>query len=199
MPILSFPHHFLSPQVTEELQRTFRRVWPRFQPKFCPQYGDRPREEGQECRKDPHPHPERRQGQGPWCRPQRRRDRHPRWELFPSQPRPTRRRTCKSVRFRTGSVPSPLFFHVIFLPHHHRHPTFSKRWARSRAVLGIINAVPRAPQSRVAGLPLFGSRAFAPNPQPWTPLLTMSITGYRQREQEYGCPLIFPPRCPWPR
>jgi len=101
-PILSFPHHFLSPQVTEELQRTFRRVWPRFQPKFYPQYGDRPCEDGQECRKDLQPHPERRQGQGAWCRPQRRRDRHPWWELFPSQPRPTRRRPCKSVRFRTG-------------------------------------------------------------------------------------------------
>jgi len=45
---------------------------------------------------------------------------------------------------------------IIFLPHRHRHPTFSKRWARSRAVLGIVNAVPRAPQSRVAGLPSSG-------------------------------------------
>ena len=198
MPILSFPHHFLSPQLTEELQITFRRVWPRFQPKFCPQYGDRPREEGQECRKDPQPHPERRQGQGPWCRPQRRRDRHPRWELFPSQPRPTRRRPCKSVRFRTGSVPSPLFFHYLSPPS-----------SSSSHILEALGAISRcfgdrqccAPGATVAcrWFALIGPRAFTPNPQPWTPLLTMSIAGYRQREQEYGCPLILPPRRPWPR
>jgi len=53
---------------------------------------------------------------------------------------------------------------IIFLPHHHRHPTFSKRWARSRAVLGIVNAVPRAPQSRVAGLPSSGLVLSPPTP-----------------------------------
>jgi len=144
------------------------------------------RQEGQECRKDPHPHPERRQGQGPWCRPQRRRDRYPRWELFPSQPRPTWRRTCKSVRFRTGSVPSPLFFHYLSPPS-----------SSSSHILEALGAILRcfgdrrccAPGATVAcrWFALIGPRAFAPNPQPWTPLLTMSITGYRQREQEYGC------------
>jgi len=34
---------------------------------------------------------------------------------------------------------------------------------------------------------LIGPRAFAPNPHPWIPLLTMSATGHRQREQECGC------------
>jgi len=47
----------------------------------------------------------------------------------------------------------PFSSFVIFLRHHHRHPSFSKRWARSRAVLEIINALPRAPPSRVSGVP----------------------------------------------
>ena len=169
-----------------------------YQPKFYPRYGDRPREDGQECRKDPRPHPEWRQGQGPWCRPQRRRDRHPRWDLFPSQPRPTRRRTCKSVRFRTGSVPSALFFYRLSPPS-----------SSPSHILEALGAISRCfgdrqccgPGATVAcrWFALIRPRAFAPNPQPWTPLLTMSITGYRQREQEYGLPLIFPPRRPWPR
>ena len=113
--ILSFSHDSLSSQVTEDFHKTLGLVWPRFQPNFCPPCGDRSRQEGQECRKDPHPHPERRQGQGR-SRSQQRRDRHPRRELFPSQPRPAWRRTCESVRFRTGSVPSTLFFQYLSPP-----------------------------------------------------------------------------------
>ena len=43
-PILSFLHNS---QVTEDFHRTLRRVWPRFQPKFCPRCGDRSRQQGQ--------------------------------------------------------------------------------------------------------------------------------------------------------
>jgi hypothetical protein len=45
---------------------------------------------------------------------------------------------------------------IIFLPHHHRHPSFPKRSVRSRAVLEVVNAVPRVPPSRVAGVPSSG-------------------------------------------
>jgi len=44
--------------------------------------------------------------------------------------------------------------------------------------------VPRAPPSRVVGVPWL--RAFAPNPQPWISLPTMSITGHSQRAKKYG-------------
>ena len=40
---------------------------------------------------------------------------------------------------------------TIFLPHHHRHRSFSKCSARSHAVLEIVNAVLWAPPLRVAG------------------------------------------------
>jgi len=42
-----------------------------------------------------------------------------------------------------------------------------------------------APQSRVVGVPSSGL-VLSPNPQAWIYLLTMSITGHRQREQEYA-------------
>ena len=85
-PILSFPCDHISFKITEALHRTFRRVWSRFQSKFRQGSRHSPpshSKEGQECRKDSHPHLERRQGQGTRSHPQRRRARHPRWQLFP--------------------------------------------------------------------------------------------------------------------
>jgi len=54
---------------------------------------------------------------------------------------------------------------IIFLPHHHRHHSFSKRWARSAAVLEIVNAVPgRGATVAFRWCALIGPRAFAPTP-----------------------------------
>ena len=156
-PILSFPRTSLSSQVTEAFHRTFRRVWPRFQPKFHPRCGHRSRQEGEECRKDPHPHPERCQGQGTRSCRQRRRGRHPRRQLFPSQPRPTRLRTGKSVRFRTGSVPSsPLFSRylssiiIVIALCRSAGRDLPQFWGSSMLCPGV------APPSRVAGVPSSG-------------------------------------------
>ena len=52
------------------------------QTKFCPRRYSRSRQDGQKCRKDSRPQPERCQVQRTWCCPQRRRDHHPRRELF---------------------------------------------------------------------------------------------------------------------
>ena len=139
---------------TEVFQKTFRRVWPHFQPKFSPRCGDRSRQEGQECRKDSHPHHVRCQGQGTRCCSQRRRDRHPRRGLFPSQSQHTGQRMCKSVRFRTGSVPSPIFSHYFSPPPSSSSLFFEKLAAISRSLV-IVNAVTRAPL-RVVGMPSSG-------------------------------------------
>jgi hypothetical protein len=47
---------------------------------------------------------------------------------------------------------------IIFLPHHHRHSSFSERLARSHPVLGIVNGVPSSglvlsPQTPNLGCP----------------------------------------------
>jgi hypothetical protein len=69
---------------------------------------------------------------------------------------------------------------IISLPHHHNHhPSFSKRSARSRAVLEVVDAVPRA--SPVPHRPC----TFVSNSKLWIALLTMGITSHYLREQEY--------------
>ncbi len=71
---------------------------------------------------------------------------------------------------------------IIFLPHHRRHHSLSKRWARSCMVLEIVNAVPRR-HRRVSLVCPHRASCFRPKPQSWIPLLTMSVTGHRQQEQ----------------
>jgi hypothetical protein len=91
-----FPRNFLSSQVTEDSHRTFRRVWPRFQPKFYPRCGHVPAKKDGKVEKTRTRTLSGVKGRATWCcRP--------------------RRRTGKSVRFRLRSVPS-LFSHQLSLP-----------------------------------------------------------------------------------
>jgi hypothetical protein len=164
--ILSFPYNFLSSQVTEAFHRTFRRVWPRFQPKFYSQRGDRSRQEGQECRKDLHPHPERYQGQGTCVPPStKKRSSSPTAAFFPLNLDPHGGDPASPSDPERGSYLLHLSSLILILPHHHRHHSLSKRWARSRVVLEIANNVPgRGTTVACRWCALIGSRAFAPNP-----------------------------------
>ena len=96
--------------------RTFRRVWPRFQPKSARGAVTVPVKRDRNVEKTHTRTLSGVKGHGTRCCPQRRGYRYSRCELFCCQPRRNRRRTCKSVRFRSGSVPSPLFFHYLFSP-----------------------------------------------------------------------------------
>ena len=89
--ILSLLHNSLSAQVTEDFHRTIRRVWPRFQPKFCP-CGDRSRQAGQTRTRTLSGV----KAMAPLPSPTKKRSLF-RQEPFPSKCRPTWRRTCKSV------------------------------------------------------------------------------------------------------
>jgi len=114
MPSLFSPsctHNYLSSQVTEDFHRTVRRVWPRFQPKFCPRCGDRSRQEGQARTRTLSGV----KGTAPSAVPNEGDIVIPDGSFFP-RPRPTRRRTYMSVRFGTGSVPSPLFLQYLSPP-----------------------------------------------------------------------------------
>ena len=178
-----FDLNSLSSQVTEDLHIALRRVWPRFRSKFCPRWGNRPRQQGQECRNDFHKHLERCQVRRTRCCPQRRRDRHLRWELFPLSFDPLGGKPASPSDSERGPC-FHLSFLTIFLPPS-SPPLFSKHSGQSRAVPEIVNAVPRAPPSRVACVP--SSRLMlSPQPQTLYPLLTMSIADHRRREREYG-------------
>ena len=82
---------------------------------------------------------------------------------------------------------------IIFPPHH--HPSFSKRWARSRAVLEIVNAVPGATVA-CRWFALIGPRALAPNPQPWIPFTNNEHHRSSPTGARIWLPLIFPPHRP---
>lgn len=119
--------------------------------------------------KGPHPRSKRCQGQGTRCCPRRRRNWHPDVRFFPSQPRLTRWRACKPVRFRPGPY-LHLSSLVIFVPHHYHHPLsrsaqcdLAHFWRSSMLCLG------RCP--RVSLVCPHQDSCFAPNFKPWIPLL----------------------------
>jgi len=81
-----------------------------------------------------------------------------------------------------GSVPSSSLFSHYLSPPSSSSSLLSKCWVRSRMVLYIINAVPRG-HRRVSLVYPHRTSCFRPNPQTWTPSLTMDITGHRQSEK----------------
>jgi hypothetical protein len=99
--ILQSPYNFHC----KATERCIRRVWPRSQSRFRTRHCHRPCEEGQDSGKDPYSHSELPKNKTTRPCRTRRRATHPRRQLFPSQPRPTRVRPCHSVGLRTGCVP----------------------------------------------------------------------------------------------
>jgi hypothetical protein len=184
---------------TEVFQRIFRRVWPRFQPKFCPRRDGRSRQEGQEYRKEM---TRTRtlsgvKGRAPGAVPNEEEILTPDKGFPPLKLGPRGGESASQLDSEWG-----LYLHlsslIIFLPHHRRYPSFSKRWARSRVVLKIVNAVPHAPPSHVAGVPSSGL-VFLPQ----TPNLDTLTNNGHHRLPPAGAIIRFPflstPRRPRPR
>ena len=151
-PIPSFPH---SSQVTEDFCRTFRRVWSCFQPKSTrgavtvPVNKDRNVEKTRTLTLSV-------KGRAPGAVPNEGEIVIPDGSFFPLNLDPLGGEPASPSDSEQGPY-LHLFSFIIFLPHHHRHhPSFSKRWARFRAALEIVNAVPRTPPSRVTGLSSLG-------------------------------------------
>jgi len=167
-PILSFPHNS---QVTEDFHRTLRRVWPCFQPKFCPRCGDRSRQQGQ-----------------------------------------TRTRILSIVKSKAPGavinekdivIPAGIFFlststhsvaNMQFRHIQNGVRTFTSLPSLSISLITTVMTLSRSTECDLArfwGLSMLCLRrhhcvscAFAPNPQHWIYLLTMSITGHRQRDSK---------------
>ena len=82
---------------------------------------------------------------------------------------------------------------IIFLPHHHRHHSFSKHWVRPHVVLDIVNAVPHVPLLRVTGVPSLGL-VLQPKPPTWDILTNNEYHRFPPAGARIRLPLISTPR-----
>ena len=178
-PTLSFLHDYLSFQGTEDFHRTARRVWPRFQPEFCPRCSDHSPQEGQTCT----------------CTLSGVKGRHP-------APSPTKKRPLfpTGVFFLSTSTHSAADLHVRQIQNGVR--TFTSLLSPFSPVITVITlfealgAISRGFGDRqccASGATiacrwcaLASCFRLARIPQPWISLPTMSITGHSQWAKKYG-------------
>ena len=118
-------------------------------------------------------------------------------ERFPPQPQHSGQQTCKSVRFRTGSVPSPIFSHYLSPPSY-RRTSLSERSVRSLAVLEIVNRAPCASPLRVTGVPS-SSLLLSPKPQTLHTLTNEEHHRSPPAVARIRLPLLSTSRCLRPR